>query len=55
MLATATGEWKTPCHDAIYDALHLVCAERHRCGRVYTFNTTDFERLKTGSILIVTP
>lgn len=40
---------------AIYDALHLVCAERHRCGRVYTFNTMDFERLKTGSIMIVTP
>jgi predicted nucleic acid-binding protein len=39
----------------IYDALHVVCAERQGCARVYTFNTKDFERLKTGSIVIVTP
>jgi len=39
----------------IYDALHLLSAERHGCSRLYTFNTTDFERLKTGAIMIVTP
>ena len=39
----------------IYDALHLLCAERQGCSRLYTFNTTDFERLKAGSIVIVTP
>jgi len=43
-----------PC-GVIYDALHLLCAERQRCSRVCTFNTSDFERLKTGGIVIVTP
>jgi len=39
----------------VYDALHLLCAERQGCDRVYTFNTTDFERLKAGSMMIVSP
>jgi len=30
---------------AIYDELHLRCAEKARCGRIYTFNILDFVRL----------
>ena len=29
----------------VYDALHLAVAERSGCGRLYTYNIRDFERL----------
>jgi predicted nucleic acid-binding protein len=29
----------------LYDALHLHCAQKARCDRIYTFNLTDFVRL----------
>jgi predicted nucleic acid-binding protein len=29
----------------IYDALHLRCAEKARCDRIYTFNLSDFFQL----------
>jgi predicted nucleic acid-binding protein len=29
----------------VYDALHLQCAQKSRCDRIYTFNFTDFIRL----------
>jgi predicted nucleic acid-binding protein len=31
--------------EAIYDELHLRCAAKARCGRIYTFNISDFVRL----------
>lgn len=34
---------------AIFDALHLVCAERERADAVVTANVKDFERLLTPS------
>jgi predicted nucleic acid-binding protein len=39
----------------IYDALHLVAAERHACKRMYTYNLADFSRLKPDAVEIVTP
>lgn len=39
----------------IYDALHAQCAKQHRCDRIITYNTADFERLGTGGIEISTP
>ncbi|MFM8413767.1 MAG: PIN domain-containing protein [Planctomycetota bacterium] len=39
----------------IYDALHLIAAERHTCKRVYTYNLADFSRLGSDSIEIVAP
>jgi len=39
----------------IYDALHSQCAERQGCGRIITYNTADFERLKPPGIEISTP
>jgi predicted nucleic acid-binding protein len=29
----------------IYDALHVRCAEKARCDRIYTFNIPDFLRV----------
>ena len=29
----------------IYDALHLRCAEKEECDRIYTFNVRDFHEL----------
>jgi|GEM_PF-6743772 len=45
------------CHGliTIYDALHSQCAERQGCGRIITYNTSDFERLKPSGIEISTP
>ena len=31
--------------EAIYDELDLRCAAKARCGRIYTFNISDFVRL----------
>ncbi|MEI7780953.1 MAG: PIN domain-containing protein [Planctomycetota bacterium] len=40
---------------AIYDALHVRCAERSGCDRIITYNTADFERLAPPGIEIATP
>ena len=29
----------------VYDALHLRCAEKKECDRIYTFNISDFVRI----------
>jgi predicted nucleic acid-binding protein len=29
----------------VYDALHLQCARKTACGRIYTFNLPDFQLL----------
>ena len=39
----------------IYDALHLVAAERHPCKRMYTYNLADFSRLRSDSVEIMAP
>ena len=39
----------------VYDALHLIAAERAGCERLYTFNTEHFQRIGTGSIAITAP
>jgi predicted nucleic acid-binding protein len=39
----------------IYDALHLVAAERHTCKRMYTYNLADFSRLRSDSVEIMAP
>ncbi len=39
----------------IYDAIHLVAAERHSCKRLYTYNLTDFTRLMPHAVEIVAP
>lgn len=33
---------------AIYDALHLRCAEKANCERIYTFNVRDFRSLASA-------
>lgn len=40
---------------SIYDALHVRCAEKEKCGRIITYNVADFERLKPSGIDVVTP
>lgn len=40
---------------AIYDALHVRCAERAGCDRIITYNVTDFERLAPPGIEVTTP
>jgi len=40
---------------AVYDALHVRCAEQRGCDRIITYNTADFERLKPPGIEITTP
>jgi predicted nucleic acid-binding protein len=40
---------------AIYDALHVRCAERAGCDRIITYNVTDFERLVAPGIEATTP
>jgi predicted nucleic acid-binding protein len=40
---------------AVYDALHVRCAERSHCDRIVTYNTADFERLAPPGIEIATP
>jgi predicted nucleic acid-binding protein len=39
----------------IYDALHLIAAERHGCGRLYTYNVIDFKRIGSVTTSIVRP
>ena len=40
---------------AIYDALHVRCAERSGCDRIITYNTADFSRLAPPGIEVATP
>lgn len=40
---------------AIYDALHVRCAERAGCKRIITYNVTDFQRLSPSGIEVTTP
>lgn len=40
---------------AIYDALHVRCAERAGCDRIITYNTADFSRLAPPGIEVATP
>ena len=39
----------------VYDALHLVAAERARCQRIYTYNLTHFHRLQPVGITVTAP
>lgn len=40
---------------AIYDALHVRCAERAGCHRIITSNTADFSTLVPSGIEVATP
>jgi predicted nucleic acid-binding protein len=40
---------------AIYDALHVRCAERAGCDRIITYNVTDFERLAPLGVEVTPP
>jgi predicted nucleic acid-binding protein len=39
----------------VYDALHLACAERLGCDRLYTYNIGDFTRLVPRGTKVVVP
>lgn len=39
----------------IYDALHLVAAEKAHCQRIYTYNLTHFHRLQPLGITVTAP
>lgn len=39
----------------VYDALHLECAERHGCARLYTYNVGDYTRLVPRSTKVIVP
>lgn len=39
----------------VYDALHLVCAERVGCEHLYTYNIRDFTRLASKSTKVLQP
>jgi len=39
----------------IYDALHLVAAERAVCDRIYTLNTDHFLRIGSDAVAITAP
>jgi len=40
---------------AIYDALHVECAEAAGCQRLYTYNLSHFERLGPGDWKLLAP
>jgi len=40
---------------AVYDALHVRCAEKADCDRIITYNTADFARLAPPGLDVVTP
>ena len=40
---------------AVYDALHVCCAERIPVDRILTHNLADFERLRPGDIAVMAP
>ena len=35
----------------IHDAVHLQCARKMRCDRIYTFNLTDFRAIATKDLV----
>jgi predicted nucleic acid-binding protein len=39
----------------VYDALHLIAAERAECERIFTFNVEHFLRLGGGAMAITAP
>ena len=39
----------------VYDALHLVAAERANCQRIYTYNLAHFHRLHPVGITVTAP
>lgn len=39
----------------VYDALHLIAAERANCHRLYTYNLVHFNRLKPHGITVTAP
>lgn len=39
----------------IYDALHLACAEKAGCQRLYTYNVAHFTRLEPLRVTITSP
>ncbi len=39
----------------VYDALHLVAAERAGCQRIYTYNLAHFQRLQPHGIIVTAP
>lgn len=40
---------------AIYDALHLACAEDSGCRRLFTYNLGHFQRLEPEGLTVLTP
>ena len=40
---------------AVYDALHVCCAERMSADRILTYNLGDFERCRPRGIVITAP
>ena len=40
---------------AVYDALHVRCAERIPVDRILTYNLADFERLRPAGIVVMVP
>jgi hypothetical protein len=40
---------------AVYDALHVECAEAAGCQRLYTYNLSHFERLGPGDWKLLAP
>ncbi|MDA7645610.1 PIN domain-containing protein [bacterium] len=39
----------------IYDALHLLCGEKQKCDRLYTYNLSHFHRLGSKGVIISAP
>jgi len=39
----------------IYDALHLVCAQKQECSRLYTYNLSHFRRLEPEGVVVTSP
>jgi predicted nucleic acid-binding protein len=39
----------------LYDALHLASAEKSDCQRLYTYNTTNFNRLNPDRVMVTSP
>lgn len=40
---------------AVYDALHVAAAQKHRCNRIYTFNVRHFRALAPTEIAVLAP
>jgi len=39
----------------IYDALHLLCAKKQTCARLYTYSLNHFNRLGSKEVVISVP